>query len=284
MMPVFPSLSARPTAMSRSLRLLLSSLLALLLVSCHAQRGQGLLHSMFKPQPLRVGIATDAPPLIMKKNGQPGGLEVEFARGLAQSLQRPLELVELPRGDLAGALLAERIDIVMAAMSVAEAQRQKLATAEPYLISGQVALVHLDDFEQFGHGSRNLSNANIRLGVVGSSPGDTLLKALKPKGTVNRFPSGPEGLRALITNRIDVFIHDLPSNEYYAALFVDQGLTPGVTLLTREPLAWAVHPKNTALRQAANAYLEGLTRSGELEVMLTRALPFYRNTAYSPKP
>lgn len=85
-------------------------------------------------------------------------------------------------------------------------------------------------------------------------------------------------------DKIDIFIHDFPSNNVYAARFVEQGLTPGVTLLTREPLAWAVLPENTDLRRQANAYLEGLTRSGELEKMLARAIPFYRNTAYSPTP
>ncbi|MDD2462411.1 MAG: ABC transporter substrate-binding protein [Desulfobulbus sp.] len=271
--------------MARTFPLVLSALLTLFALSgCQAQRGKGLLQTLFKPQPLRVGIATDAPPLVTQKNGKASGLELEFARGLAGVLQRPLEVKELPRGALAEALLADKIDIVMAGMSVAEAQRQKLATTEPYLISGQIVLVHLNDFKQFGHGSRNLSSADIRLGVVADSPGDTLLKGLKAKGTVTRFPNGPEGLRALISGKIDVFINDLPANSYYAALFVDRGLTPGVTLLTREPLAWAVRPNNSALRQAANNYLEELIRSGTLETMLARTIPFYRNTAYSPKP
>jgi polar amino acid transport system substrate-binding protein len=258
--------------------------LTVLLVGCQAKPGhKGLLGSLFKPQPLRVGIAVDSPPLATKKDGQITGLERQFAQGLAQSVQRPLELVELPRRGLAEALLGKRIDIVMAGMSVAEAQRQKLATTDPYLISGQVALVHLDDFKQFGRGTRNLSNAQIRLGVVTDSSGDTLLKGLKPKGTISRFPSGPEGLRALVSDRIDVFIHDFPANSYYADLFVDRGLTPGISLLTREPLAWAIRPDDNTMRQAANAYLEELTRSGELDKMLDQTIPFYRNTAYSPK-
>ena len=270
--------------MSRVLCLLVSALLAIVLSSCHAPRNTSFWGSMFKPKPLRVGIVTDSPPLCMKKNGQTTGLELEFAQGLAQSLERPLHLVELPRAELAQALLTDKIDIIMAGMSVAEAQRQKLATTEPYLISGQVVLVHLDDFKEYGHGSRNLSTAPIRLGVVTDSPGDSLLKGLRPKGSINRFPTGLAGLRALIMDKIDVFIHNLPANDYYAALFIEQGLTPGVTLLTREPLAWAVRPENTVLRQAANTYLEALKARGELETMLVRAIPFYRNTVYSPKP
>jgi polar amino acid transport system substrate-binding protein len=269
--------------MQRCLYVLLIAALAVFLTGCHAKPGKGLLGTIFKPRPLKVGMTVDSPPLAMKKNGQITGLEHQFAQGLARSVQRELTLVELPRRELAAALLDGRIDIAMAGMSVAEAQQQKLATTDPYLISGQVTLMHLNNFNRFGRGVRNLSNAQIRLGVVADSAGDILLKGLKPKGTVSRFPSGPEGLRALLTNRIDVFIHDFPANASYADLFVHRGLTPGVSLLTREPLAWAVRPDDRAMRQAANAYLDGLVRSGELNRMLEQAIPFNRNTAYSPK-
>ena len=269
--------------MRRLSSLLLIIVVAALLSGCQASSRKGVLTSLWRPQPLRVGMAVDAPPLATKKNGQISGLEWDFAQGLAQSMQRGVEVVELPRGDLAQALLARKVDIVMAGMSVAEAQRLQLATTEPYLVSGQVVLVHLDAFARFGHGTRNLTAEGVRLGVVEGSAGDSLIKGLNPKGTVSRFPNGPEGLRALLGERIDVFIHDFPANGYFAALFVDKGLTPGVSLLTREPLAWAVHPKETKLREAANAYLAELRRSGELEKMLSRNLPFYRDTAYSPK-
>ena len=269
--------------MCRLSSLLLIVAASLLLAACQASRSKGFLGSLMRPQNLKVGMAVDAPPLAMKKNGQISGLEWDFAQGLAQSMQRSVEVVELPRKELAQALLERKVDIVMAGMTVAEAQRQQLTTTDPYLISGQVVLVRLDDFQRFGHGTRNLTTEGVRLGVVEHSAGDTLLNGLHPKGSINRFPSAPEGLRALVSEQIDVFIHDFPSNGYFASLFIDKGLTPGVTLLTREPLAWAVHPKDAEMRQAANAYLAELSSSGELEKILTRSLPFYRNTAYSPK-
>lgn len=270
--------------MRRPLSLLLIVAVATLLGACQSSSHTGVLASLWRPHTLKVGMAVDAPPLAMKKSGQISGLEWDFAQGLAQSMHRSLEVVELPRKDLAQALLERKVDIVMAGMPVAEAQRQQLAATEPYLISGQVVLVHLDAFQRFGHGIRNLTaDEEVRLGVMENSAGDTLLKGLHPKGSISHYSTAAEGLRALISEQIDVFIHDFPANGYFAALFIDKGLTPGVSLLTREPLAWAVHPKNTEMREAANSYLAELRRNGELEKMLTRALPFYRNTAYSPK-
>lgn len=269
--------------MRRPLSLLLCIAVAALLSACQSASHKGVLAALWRPHTLKVGMATDTPPLAMKKNGQLGGLEWEFAQGLAQSMQRNVEVVELPRKDLAPALLAGKVDIVMAGMSQTEVQQQQLASTEAYLVSGQVVLTHLDDFQRLGHGTRNLAAEDVRLGVVENSAGESLLKSLGAKGSISRFPSGPEALRALLGEKIDALIHDYPATGYYAALFIDKGLTPGVSLLTREPLVWAVRPKDTDMREAANAYLAELRRSGELEKMLTRTLPFYRNTAYSPK-
>lgn len=270
--------------MSRLLRSLFVLLAAIILTGCHpTTKSRGLLDRMLSPGPLKVGIATDAPPLAYTKEGKPAGLEVQFAVGLAESLARKLEVVELPRADLAEALQSGKIDILMAGMTVAEAHAYKLATSNPYLISGQIALVHLDDFKLLGTGPANLTGKNVRIGVVDDSSGDTLIRSLKPKGPVNRFPSAPEAVLALIADNIDAFIFDLPANAYYASLHVDKGLTPGVAPLTREPLIWAVRPDDDTMRKSANAYLAVLEKNGELQKMLERAIPFYRNTAYSPK-
>ena len=35
--------------------------------------------------------------------------------------------------------------------------------------------------------------------------------------------------------------------------------------------------------QTANAYLAAIRKTGELQQLLDRSIPFYQNTAYSPK-
>ncbi len=270
--------------MFRPLRFLFALLAAIALTGCHPTKSRSLFDLMASPGSLKVGIATDAPPLAYLKEGKPAGLEMQFAAGLAEALARKLEVVELPRAELAEALQSGKVDILMAGMTLAEAHGQNLAAANPYLLSGQIALVHLDDFKLLGTGPANLAGKNVRIGVVHDSSGDTFIHGLKPKGQVNRFPSAPEAVQALVADTIDAFVFDLPANAYYASLHVDKGLTPGVALLTREPLVWAVRPDDDAMRKSANAYLAALEKNGELQKMLERAIPFYRNTAYSPKP
>lgn len=269
--------------MSRVVCVLLSFLLAGLLAGCHLSKNS---HGGFCwtcPKALKVGVSTDYPPLIMQKKGKITGLEVQFATGLAEAAKRPLEFVNLPRQNLMQALRKHKVDIVMAGIRADEAAQEKVQATDSYFLSGQITLMYLNAFSTYGEGTHALlGNTSVHLGVVSGSAGDVLLKRLHPRGQVSRFPSGTEGLRALLTHRIDVLINDLPSNSYYAALFVDKGLTPGVTLLTRESLVWAVNPDDKKLLHTANAYLAGLRKNGRLDEMLSQALPFYRNTAYSP--
>ena len=256
---------------------------ALILGGCQHSTSKGLFNRFFEPKPLRVGMTLDAPPLTYRKDNVAAGLEMQFASGLASFIERPLKVVEVPRDGMAKALLDKKVDILMTGMTVADAQNQMLATTNPYVLSGQVALVHLDDFPLYGTSARHLTAKNARLGVVGDSSGDSLVKGLGPKGRVIRYPSASEAVKALLADTIDVFVFDLPVNAYFAAQYIDKGLTPGTSLLTREPLAWAVRPDDDNLRAAANDYLSSLEENGDLQKMLEQSIPFYRNTAYSPK-
>lgn len=263
--------------------ILLAAVLVLTGCATEATRTKGLLGALMAPKTLRVGIVKDSPPLAYVKDNVFVGLEAGFGIGLANTLNRRVEWVELEREELGPALRQKHIDIIMAGMTVAEAHKNRLATAQPYLLSGQTTLVRLSDYDRLGSGIRHLTEPSIRLGVVDGAVADAWLMGLRPKGSISRFASPPEGVQALVEGTIDVFIYSLPANFYYAALHIDKGLTPGNIPLTREELAWAVRPDDETMLKAANTYLATLEQSGELQKMLERAIPFYRNTVYSPK-
>jgi len=263
---------------------ILSFLFVVLMANgCQQSSSMARFNRFFDPRPLRVGMTLDTPPLTYKKGNSAAGLEMKFAAGLADFVERRLEVVAVSRENMAKALLNKQVDILMTGLSVADARSQNLMTTDPYLLSGQITLMHLDGYLLYGTGSRNLVTQDVRLGVVKDSKGDTLLKELATRGKIIHFVSPAKGAEALIAGHIDVFLADLPTVTYYAARYIDKGLTPGSTLLTKEPLAWAVHPKNDKLLAAANSYLTSLEQNGELQKILEQEIPFYRNTAYSLK-
>lgn len=269
--------------MNRLLPLALLLALALALGGCSRLKPKAVIDRFTGPEPLRIGVTADAPPLAFKQNKTLSGLEIRFAEGLAKSAGRPLELVEMGAAELAPAVLDKKIDIAMAGLTADKVKKLGLAATTSYMISGQIILVRLDNYKRFGAGTKPLKERKVRIGVQAGSTGETFVASLKPRGIVNRYATAPQGVQALIDSNIDVFIHDLPTNLYYASVYVDKGLTPGRSLMTGEELVWAVRPDNTAMLKTADDYLAALRKSGGLQQLLDRAIPFYGNTVYSPK-
>lgn len=268
-------------------RLLSTFALPVLLISlagCGHLTSTATYQRFFGPSLLRVGMVADAPPLAYKKNSALTGLETQFAAGLATATGRQLELVELPAAELAPALLAGRIDIVMAGLTVRAIEQEQLVATAPYLRSGVVALVRLDKHKQLGTGgAQSLTAGGVRLGMVAGTGGENFVSGLKKKGKNNRFLTTEAAVRALVANAVDVLVLDLPISLHYASLHVDQGLTPGTTLMTTEQLAWAVRPDDWKMRKEADHYLQTIGKNGELQDLFERFLPFYTSSDYSPR-
>ena len=226
---------------------------------------------------LRVGISADAPPMAFHEHGRIAGLEADFARGLAQYIHRRLVFVELPWSKQIPALLAGKTDIIMSAMTITRARDYQISFSEPYMVTGQIALVRLRDVSKFGDGLTDLLSSIVRVGTVDATTGDLLILQHKAKGTVLHFKDADHGVQALLDRTIDAFVYDLPINLYLGAKYADKGLVPVTIPLSREYLAWGIRKDDQKLLQAANAYLKNLRGSGKLQQMIIHWVPFYRS-------
>ena len=235
------------------------------------------------PETLRVGLATDTPPLSYRDKSQAvRGLDPQLAAGLKAYAQREVIYVPLPRKALLEALENNEVDIVMAGLNASEAKRLDLAATKGYLQTGLAPLMLLGKQNQLT-GADGLKAANLRIGTVLGSSGPEYVRSLKTKGTHQIFASMQAGVDALLRERIDVLIHDMPAIFHYASLHIEQGLTPSTSPLTREEIVWAMRPKDKDLRLLMDAYLQGKKEDGSLAAIITRSLPFYGETGLFPE-
>ena len=226
---------------------------------------------------LRVGISPDAPPMAFHEHGRIAGLEADFAKGLAQFTKRRLVFVELPWAEQIPSLLAGKTDIIMSAMTITPARNYQISFSEPYMVTGQVALVRLRDVNKFGDGLTDLLSPVIKVGTVDATTGDLLILRHKAKGAVLHFKDADHGVQALLDRTIDAFVYDLPMNLYLGAKYADKGIVPVTIPLTREHLAWGIRKDDQKLLQAANGYLKNLRGSGKLQQMIIHWVPFYQS-------
>ena len=90
---------------------------------------------------LRFGTAPVTEPCSFKRGATVIGLDVELAARTAAKLGRRLEIVELPFGDLIPSLVAGRVDMIGACITITDARKQQILFSSSYYTGGISALV-----------------------------------------------------------------------------------------------------------------------------------------------
>lgn len=222
---------------------------------------------------LRVGVSTNAPPLIFKQGTKIVGLEADFARELAKYLGKSLRFVELRWKDQIPALLENRIDIIMSGMTITRLREVRIAFSIPYFTSGQMALIRREDEALFKTGFFVLTK-NSAIGAIKDTTGEYFIET--QYGSVKKisFSTSRDAVKALIDKRIDMFVHDAPIILYLASENETKGITPSFSLLTKEYLAWGIRKNDEGLLTSANEFLKTINDDGRLKQMIRFWIPF----------
>lgn len=221
---------------------------------------------------LRVGVSTNAPPLIFKQGERITGLEADFAREFASYLGKSLQFVELKWKNQISALLSHRTDIIMSGMTKTALREARVAFCTPYFRSGQMALIRMKDAASFRTGFYSIKD-DLAIGAVKDTTGEFfVLEHFGDNKTVS-FSNSTDAVKALIKGEIDIFIHDAPVIMYLGSEYENRRVTPVYSLFTEEYLAWAVRKDDPELLEAANAFLQEIHKSGRLKQLIQRWIP-----------
>jgi polar amino acid transport system substrate-binding protein len=231
---------------------------------------------------LRVGVSTTAPPLISKQGGKIVGLEAELAREFGKFIGKSISFVEVPWKDQITALLESRTDIIMSGMTITKARKYRIAFSEPYITTGQIALVRKEAKTQIPMPGFNGIYAwapIVTMGVVKGTTGEFFVnKSFNNAKKIVSFKTAKEGAAALKKKwiqgyEIDVLIYDAPM-VYNLASENEGELVPLPTLLTEEDLAWGMRKDDVELLESANKFIGHMKKEGKLTPTIKRWIPF----------
>lgn len=218
---------------------------------------------------IRVGTSGTYPPFSTADKGRLEGIEVDFARALANEIGSAVEVVQVPFPDLVGELTAGRIDIIMAGMSITPRRAELVNFTEPYLQVGQMALVRKeDDLRLAGQDWTRIEG--LRVGFERATTGAKYVQAELHRSTPVEFANKEDGLAALKHRKIDVFVHDAP----FVWLVVGSPHDPNAELagrftpLTDEKLAWAVRKGDGELLDQLNSVVARWRENGTIDSVL----------------
>lgn len=226
------------------------------------------------PSLLRIGVSTNAPPLIYKKNGKIIGLEADLARRFGKFTGKKITFVQTKWENQINALENNEIDIIMSGMTITNARKYRIAFSTPYLRSGQIMLVRLRDKTLFSTGIYSLMNSNYIIGTVKDTTGDLFITQTINGAKVKSFSKSADAVKALINKKIDAFVYDAPMVCHYAAIHENDKLTPILTLATEEYLAWGLRKEDSELLTQANLFLQELQEKLQLQQIIRTWIPY----------
>lgn len=141
------------------------------------------------------------------------GFEVDLVKEIGTRLGRPVEVVNIPFNGLFSAVQSGRIDIALSSITVTDKRLGSVAFAQPYYDSAQSLTVT----------TRSSANglADMRgkiIGVDTGSTGDMWTTGNSNKygfADIRRYEGLAPAMLDLQTGRIDAYISDIPSLEYF---------------------------------------------------------------------
>ncbi len=222
--------------------------------------------------PLRVGVTVEFEPMTFEVSGELQGIEIDLARRVAAEIGRDVEFRVYPFPRLIDALTSRDIDIVMAGMSITAARATRVRFTDPYMEIGQMAIVRVADADRLA-APNALSRSGIRIGAHLGSTGEVYVVEQLPEANLIAYPSVEAGLQALREGNLDAFIHDSITSWQLSRSFVNDNLLSLNRFLTREELAWAIHPDDAELQTMVNLVLEDLKAEGVVSEIVSEWLP-----------
>lgn len=185
-------------------------LVATLAISCAVSSGvamAGTLDEIKARGKLIAGVKGDYKPFgYFETDGKHVGLDIDIARMFAKALfgdENKLELVPVTSAARIPALQSNKIDIIIASMTITDERKKQVDFSEPYFLSGGLMLVPK-------HSAIN-SLADLRGKTVGVIHGSITvgdMEELAPKAERVRFDKVNEALSALKSGQTDVFAFD----------------------------------------------------------------------------
>lgn len=208
-------------------------------------------------EPLKVATAPPFPPFQFKgKQGELEGFDIDLIQALGQQLDRPIELVVMPFGELVPALEAGKVDAAISAIPITKARSQLVDFSRPYLEAGLVIAVQASEREIAAAANLQGKTLAVQLDTAGAA------EAIKILGSkLVTFDSPTAALHALLAGKVDAVIHSQPM--LLAAIATEDlsGLRLLDPPLTEQPYGIAL-PLDSPHTEAINQALEALEAQG----------------------
>ena len=159
---------------------------------------------------LRVGMSGDQPPFNAKtRTGEIVGIEPDLANALAQGLGVRAEFVEMPFGELLGALETGRVDIVLSQVTITPQRNRRVAFTTPYFVTGKAILTRSEVLAK-AEKSDDLDITGLRLSALAGSTSEEFIRSHMPSARLKTTSDSDQAVKMVLDGTADAMVADLP--------------------------------------------------------------------------
>ncbi len=216
---------------------------------------------------VRIGVDPSLPPFAFYENETLVGFEIDLAYTLAADIALDIQWVALGFDGLYDALRADRVDLIIAAVSPDPLRRSDALYSRPYYDAGLVlvsANAELVDMSNLA--GRKLAYA---YGSAAHSEANRWLRRISPFYT-HPYEIPSIALDAVRLGAVDAALVSATDMQLYRRNH--PAWMPATTSVTHQPFVIAVNPRLGVLAEALDRSLDRLEADGTLAALLRRWL------------
>ena len=221
----------------------------------------------------RFGTAAVTEPMsYMDSNRRIIGFDIEYAERVAAKLNKKLEIVDMEFGAMLPALIAGKVDMIGAGLSITEERAKKVLFSESYYPSGIAAIVKYDP--SLANATANARMKSIddikdrKIGVLLGSIHDSYAQKTFPESEILEYQNISDMLNALNSGKVDVaFYDDISLKDVFNKNAKIGMLAQNVFTV---PIAAGFNKDSKKLLGQFNAFLKEIKANGTYDDMVDR--------------
>lgn len=229
------------------------------------------IEQILKRGEIRIGFDVGYVPFEMSdKKGNFVGFDIDLAKMIAKAMGVKFVPVNTAWDGIIPALVTEKLDIIVAGMTITQERNLKVNFADPYIIVGQTVILngkHKDSVKSY----KDLNDPKYTITSKLGTTGEMAVKRLMPKAKYKSFEDATEAALEVASGRADAFVYDLPT---CAAFQARQGANAKTVFLdqpfTFEPLAFAIRKGDPDFLNWLNNFLRQIKHDGRYDKMYNK--------------
>jgi ABC-type amino acid transport substrate-binding protein len=209
-----------------------------------------------RPGVLQAGSDTAFPPFeFSDEQGGYVGFDVDMCTALAKKMGLELEVVPTAWDGIIPALVSDRFDIIMSAMTITEERQQQINFTDPY-IQANIAITSLVDAPI--ESEEELEGKIV--GVQVDTTGQFAVEEVEGVAEIRSYDTILSAFQDLAIGRLDAVVNDAPVNAYI--IRDDPRFENTGEIVTDDVYGFGVKQGNDQLLEALNQALQELKDDG----------------------